>query len=132
MITKQKAKEFFGSLYDHAHTPDLNDFDSAAIRLVVRVDSYAAPGNKALGLLMLNAVMSSEKIDPKKKAGLAAATLMNIQAPAVERFLEAFPSTNLEELIDAAKKNGYEIDILDSKVAGNLPRSIVGKGQLQV
>jgi hypothetical protein len=130
MLTTHQAKKFFGSLYSHTNTPDLSDFDSAAIRLVARVDQYAVPGNKALGLLMLNAVMSSE-IPKDKKAGLAAATLMNIQAPAVERFLEAFPSATLTELIQSAKKAGYEVDVLESKVANSLPRTLVGKGQLQ-
>ncbi|MFC6082121.1 hypothetical protein [Sphaerisporangium aureirubrum] len=49
-LRKEQAKEFFGSLYDRAATPDLNEFESAAIRLVARVDTSAAPGDRALGL----------------------------------------------------------------------------------
>lgn len=132
MLKVDQAKRFFGSLYDHSATPDLNDFDAVAIRLVARVDDYATPGNKALGALMLNAVMSSPEVDPKERGAMVAAALMNIQAPALERFLEIFPSATLDDLIAQAKEAGYEVDVLDASTANQVPRSVVGKGQLQV
>jgi hypothetical protein len=132
MLKNDQAKRFFGSLYDHSKSPDLSDFDAAAIRLVARIDGYAVPGNKALGLLMLNAVMSNPSADAKVKGGMAAAALMNIQAPALERFLEAFPSATLQELITKAKEAGYEVEVLDAHVANALPRTVIGKGQLQI
>jgi hypothetical protein len=132
VLTTDQAKQFFGSLYDHSQAPDLSDFDAAAIRLVARVGRHALPGNKALGALMLNAVMSSPDADAETQAEMAAVVLMNIQAPAVEQFLERFPSTTLDDLIGQAREAGYEVDVLDGEVANRVPREVVGRGQLMV
>jgi hypothetical protein len=81
---------------------------------------------------MLNALMSAPNVDAEKAGPLEAAILMNIQSPAVERFLETFPSTTLDELIAQATEAGYEIDVLESDAANRMPRTVVGKGQLQI
>lgn len=126
-LTKEQAQQFFGSLYDHTDTPDLNEFESAAIRLVARVETSSAPGDRALGLLMLNHVMGAPETAPEKKTALTAAVLMNIKAPAVDRFIDAFPDMTLDRLVDAAKEAGYQVDILPGSVANSVPRTVVGR-----
>jgi hypothetical protein len=127
-LTVAETKKFFGSLYDPNSTPDLNEFESAAIRLVTRIGTTAAPGDKALGLLMLNHMMSSPtKVDPAKKQALSAIILMNIKAPAVAGFMEAFPQENLDDLVKAATAAGYQVDVLKPNVANAVPRSVVGR-----
>jgi hypothetical protein len=63
-LTAEKAKQFFGSLYDRSHAPDLGQFEAAALRLVTTVTGNdavqtkdVAAGDKALAVLMLNHVM---------------------------------------------------------------------------
>jgi hypothetical protein len=126
-LTVADVQKFFGSLYGGTHTPDLNEFESAAIRMVARVDTVTAPGDKALGLLMLNHVMSAPRLDPAKKNALSAVVLMNIKAPAVESFLQAFPQTSVDDLVKAAQAAGYQVDILSPTVANAVPRSVVGR-----
>lgn len=126
-LTTEQAKEFFGSLYEHEDTPDLNEFDSAAIRLVARIETSSVPGDRALGLLMLNHVMGAPKTDAKTKSTLTAAVLMNIKQIAVDGFLQAFPDMTLDRLVEAAKDAGYEVDVLAGSVANNVPRSVVGR-----
>lgn len=126
-LTVEQAQQFFGALYDREHTPDLNEFESAAIRLVARVDTSAAPGDRALGLLMLNHVMTTPEIDPAKKTALTAAVLMNIKAPAVDSFLQEFPDTTLDGLIRSAQEAGYQVDVLPGSVANVVPRTVVGR-----
>ena len=130
MLSVDKAKDFFGSLYENDETPDLNGFEAAAIRLVARIDGVAAPGDKALALLMLNQIMSTpdDQVDPARKGALTAAILMNIKAPAVDGFLEAFPQQSLEELVDAANKAGYQVDVLSPERANDVPRSVLVTG----
>jgi len=124
-LTKEKAKKFFGDLYDNSHTPDLNDLDAAAIRLTAKIDQSTMPGDKALGILMLNHALSAPKLDPAKKHSLTAAVLMNIKAAVVSHFLDEFPDTNIHQLIDGATKAGYKVDVLSPEVAKTMPRSVV-------
>jgi hypothetical protein len=135
-LTTQKAKEFFGSLYakDNSFAPDLGRFESAAIRLVASVgDNDAVPtkttaaGDKALGVLMLNHVMSSPDLKPAQRAALTAAALLNIKAEMVGRFVELFPGMTLQELVKAAGDAGYNVEILSKDVASRMPRSVVGR-----
>src|SRR4051812_45094583 len=103
MLTVEKARNFFGSLYDKSHAPDLPSFDAAALRLIATVPNGVptkdtAAGDRALALLMLNHVMSAPKISSEDKAALTAAVLLNIKSDVVGRFVELFPDMNLEEL----------------------------------
>ncbi|MDC8758410.1 hypothetical protein [Janthinobacterium fluminis] len=128
------AKKFFGSLYDRSHAPDLGHFEAAALRLVATVENNdavptkdVAAGDKALGLLMLNHIMSTPNIEQKQKAALSAAALLNIKSELVGRFTELFPEMTVSELTKAAEKAGYHVEVLDSRVAANVPRSVVGR-----
>jgi len=124
-LSHDRAKEFFGSLYDNSHTPDLNDFESAAIRLSAKIDEHVASGDKALGILMLNHALADQKLSSHKKHALTAAVLMNIKKQVVSNFLDDFPQANLQDLVHAANKAGYKVDVLPGEVAKTLPRSIV-------
>jgi len=124
-LTHDRAKQFFGSLYDNSHTPDLNDFESAALRLSTKIGEHTASGDKALGLLMLNHALADQKLEPAKKHALTAAVLMNIKKMVVSNFLDDFPQTNLDDLVNSATKAGYKLDVLAPDVAKGLPRSIV-------
>jgi hypothetical protein len=133
-LTTDAAKKFFGSLYDRSHTPDLGNFEAAAIRLVASVESVeaiptkdVAAGDKALGLLMLNHIINSRNIDTKQKAALSAAALLNIKSELVGRFTELFPDMTVNELTKAAKDAGYNVEVLDARAAANVPRSVIGK-----
>ena len=133
-LTTDAAKKFFGSLYDRSNTPDLGNFEAAAIRLVASVESDdaiptkdVASGDKALGLLMLNHIMNSRNIDTKQKAALSAAALLNIKSELVGRFTELFPDMTVNELTKAAKDAGYNVEVLDARAAANVPRSVIGK-----
>ncbi len=124
-LSHDRAKQFFGSLYDNSHTPDLNDFESAALRLSTKIDEHVASGDKALGLLMLNHALADQKMAPARKHALTAAVLMNIKKQVVSNFLDDFPQANLDDLVSSATKAGYKVDVLPPEVAKHLPRSIV-------
>jgi hypothetical protein len=133
-LSVENAKRFFGSLYDSSHAVDLNHFEAAALRLVASVEgSTAVPtkdvaaGDKALGLLMLNHVISSPRIDAHQKAALSAAALLNIKSETVGRFTELFPDMTLKDLVKAAEKAGYHVEVLDPQVASTVPRSVIGR-----
>jgi hypothetical protein len=136
-LNMEQARQFFGSLYEqreNTRAPDLGAFEGAAIRLVVRTNTPetiqgkdVVPGDKALGILMLNHLMSAPEVEPSAKAALTAATLMNIKSEVVGRFTELFPNTNLEGLVSAARDAGYQVDILDPDIAAGVPRSVVGR-----
>lgn len=133
-LTTEVAKRFFGRLYDRSHAPDLSHFEAAAMRLVATVEgSDAVPnkdvavGDKALGLLMLNHIMTSPKIDSKKKAALSAAALLNIKSELVGSFTELFPDMTVEQLTKAAEQAGYHVEVLDPRASAVLPRSVIGR-----
>ncbi len=133
-LTVEKAKKFFGSLYESSsYIPDLGSFEAAAIRLVASVGDEAvatkelAAGDKALAVLMLNHVMSARDIDNPNKAALTAAALLNIKAEMVGRFVDLFPDMTIEELTKAAREAGYHIEILSPDTAERTPRSVVGR-----
>ncbi|WP_342310490.1 hypothetical protein [Burkholderia pyrrocinia] len=133
-LSIENAKKFFGSLYDRSHAPDLDHFEAASLRLVASVEnSDAVPtkdlaaGDKALALLMLNHIMTSPGVDQKQKAALSAAALLNIKAEMVGRFTELFPNMTVDELTRAAEKAGYHVEILEPRVAANMPRSVIGR-----
>lgn len=124
-LTVDKARTFFGALYDERTAPDLNEIDSAAIRMVARLGSHVMPGNDALGLLMMNHVMATPKLGNDVKTELTAAVLGDIKAMAIASFIKQFPQTNVEQLVEAAKKAGYDVEILSVDKAAILPRSVV-------
>ncbi|BCK54899.1 hypothetical protein [Nocardia wallacei] len=130
----EQAKRFFGSLYDESVAPDLGAFEGAAIRLVARVSAPGAvagkdvaAGDKALGVLMLNHVMTTPEVDSGAKTALTAAALMNIKSEVVAKFTELFPEQNLNDLIESARAQGYQVDVLDPGDAKSLPRTVVGR-----
>lgn len=121
------AKNFFGSLYSEKGAPGLDDFDTAAIRLVGRFKQYVMPGDDALRLLMMNHIVGSPKINENDQVELTAAVLGNIKRRAVAMFAEKFPNKNLDELIQAAQQAGYEVDILDEEESRNVPWTTVNR-----
>ncbi|WP_094011994.1 hypothetical protein [Pseudomonas soli] len=126
-LTIEAAKKFFGDLYDTAAAPDLNAFDNAAIRLITRYQDRVMPGDKALGTLMMNAVMSEPKLTADDRVELTAAVMGNIKQMAVGTFLQKFPKANLKGLIKAAKDAGYEVQVLDAAGVQAMPRSVIDK-----
>lgn len=126
-LSISEAKDFFGSLYAEEEAPGLDDFDSAAIRLVGRFKQYVMPGDDALRLLMMNHIMGEPKISHDDRVELTAVVLGNIKRRAVAMFAEKFPTRNLESLIEAAKAEGYDIEILDEAGAARMPLKTVGK-----
>jgi hypothetical protein len=124
-LTVDKAKEFFGALYDERTAPDLNEIDSAAIRMVARLGPHVMPGNDALGLVMMNHVMATPKVSKDARIEITAAVLGDIKAMAVASFLNQFPQTNVEQLVASARKAGYDVEILSVEKAAALPRSVV-------
>lgn len=126
-LTIEQAKEFFGSLYSQEEAPGLDDFDSAAIRLVGRFKQYVMPGDDALRLLMMNHIMGEPSITADDRVELTSVVLGNIKRRAVAMFSEKFPTKDLDALIEAAKSEGYEIEVLDEVRAREMPRSAIGK-----
>jgi hypothetical protein len=133
-LSVETAKKFFGSLYDRSHAMDLGHFEAAAMRLVASVQTEdavptkdVAAGDKALAVLMLNHLMSSPGVEPRKKAALSAAALLNIKSELVGRFTELFPDMTVEQLTKAAERAGYHVEVLEPSVAAALPRSVVGR-----
>ena len=132
-LTKEKAKKFFGSLYDSSHAPDLGQFEAAALRLVARVGGDeavqtkdVAAGDKALAVLMLNQIMSTPKLDARNKAALTAAALLNIKSDLVRSVCRAFPDMTVDEL-KSRPMRGYHIEILPPAAASAVPRSVIGR-----
>ena len=126
-LTPETAKAFFGSLYDEETAPDLNRFDSAAIRLAAKYQDRVMVGDKALGMLMLNHVISNPAVSDQTKTNLTAAVMGNIKASVLSKFLEEFPTQDLDSLVQSAKASGYDVTVLKIEDAKHLPRSHVGK-----
>jgi hypothetical protein len=126
-LTVGAAKKFFGALYDTKAAPDLNAFDNAAIRLVTRFQDRVMPGDKAIGTLMMNAVMSEPKLTANDRVELTAAVMGNIKQQAVGSFLAKFPKATIAGLIKSAKAAGYDVQVLDPKGVQAMPRSVIDK-----
>lgn len=112
-LTPENAARFFAALYEEdigKYEFDPNEFDPLVTRIVTRSPEGVSAGEDALQNLIFNYVLSSP--DKAKLGRKLTAVMGNIKQRLVQAFSETFPSANLEELIDAANKSGYDVDIL--------------------
>ncbi len=111
MISADVAKSFFKSLYAESPTvTNRPEFDLMTTRLVAQLGGTVSTGDQALQGLMFNYIISNpEHAQAGQKLG---AVLGNIKQQAVMEFAKTFPNANLDELIVAAKKAGYDIEVL--------------------
>lgn len=110
-LNKDVAKDFFASLYEETLEDGINgNFDVLASKLIAKSGETVVSGDQALQSLMLNYVLSSP--ENAEKGQEIAAALGHIKQRAVKEFASKFPNTNLDELIEAAKNAGYDVNIL--------------------
>ena len=109
-LNKREAKEFFASLYAAKEVDRDGRFDLTVTSLVAQLEDNVVTGDQALQGLMFNYVLSNPK-NVKKGQSITAA-LAGIKQRSVDAFIEAFPKSDINSLIDAAKKAGYSVDVL--------------------
>ncbi|NQX42448.1 hypothetical protein SAMN05421820_111172 [Pedobacter steynii] len=109
-LKNENAKKFFASLYATKHVDTDGHFDSMVTSLVAKLGDKVVTGDQALQGLMFNYVLS----DPKHAAEgrKISAALAGIKQRSVDAFLKAFPKSDINSLIDAAKTAGYAVDVL--------------------
>jgi hypothetical protein len=88
---------------------DRGDFYETATKFIVRDKAQTTVGVTALQSLMVNYVLGSA--DPK---GVQpdAVMLAHISRPGVGAFVKAFPSATADELISAAKAEGFQVEVI--------------------
>lgn len=109
-LNKKEAKNFFASLYAGKKVDRDGQFDLTVTSLVAQIEDKVMTGDQALQGLMFNYVLSNPE-NVEKGKGITAA-LAGIKQRSVDAFIEAFPKSNINSLIDAAQKAGYSVDIL--------------------
>jgi hypothetical protein len=109
-LSSTNAKKFFASLYEDKKLGTDDQFDATVTGLVAQLGDKVVAGDQALQGLMFNYILSNPDSVEKGK-GITAA-LAGIKQRSVDAFLQTFPTSDLNSLIDAAKKSGYTVDIL--------------------
>ncbi|HEX8016823.1 MAG TPA: hypothetical protein VF465_16450 [Flavobacterium sp.] len=109
-LSNNDAKKFFASLYEDKNFDTDSQFDSAVTGLVAQLGDKIVAGDQALQGLMFNYILSNADNIEKGK-GITAA-LAGIKQRSVDAFLQTFPTSDINSLIDAAKNAGYTVDIL--------------------
>ena len=109
-MNQELAKQFFSSLYEDTPTELKGNFDAMATKLVAKSGETLVSGDQALQSLMINYILSSQENVEKGKDIVAA--LGHIKQRSVNDFTSKFPNTNLEDLIAAAEKSGFDVSIL--------------------
>ena len=105
----ESSRKFFTQLYAAPSVGVKGEFDPMVTRLVAKLGDQIVVGDQALQGLMLNHVLSTPENAAKGKK--LAAALAGIKQRSVDEFTKAFPNTNLETLIQEAKKAGYEVEV---------------------
>lgn len=84
-----------------------HEFEAAAGRLLsVSNGSTTVKGDEAVQTLMANYVENSSE------AANAAIMLAGIKQRLITEFTQSFPSADLDTLVDAARANGYDVQII--------------------
>lgn len=116
-VNDAAVKSFFASLYaNQTPTNAVTNLDAenkvAAVvnRIVTHKDGNVASGDQAIQNLMFNYIVSTPANVAAGKP--LAAVLGNIQTRAIAAFSERFPTANIDTLIDAAKAEGYDVEIM--------------------
>jgi hypothetical protein len=109
-LKKEDAKKFFASLYADKKVDTDSQFDHTVTSIVAQLGDKIVTGDQALQGLMFNFILSDPKNVEKGKKITAA--LAGIKQRSVDAFLQTFPKSDINSLIDAAKTAGYSVDIL--------------------
>jgi hypothetical protein len=110
-ISPEVARSFFRGLYEESPTvPNKPEFDVMTTKLVAKMGNTVSTGDQALQSLMFNYILASPD---RAAAGQELGTVLgNIKQAAVIEFAKKFPNANLDELTAAAKKAGYDVQVL--------------------
>jgi hypothetical protein len=110
-LSPEVAKKFFSDLYEESPTvPNTPEFDRMSTRLITSIGGTTSTGDQALQSLMFNHIVSSP--GNAAAASKLGTVLGNIKQVMVAEFAKTFPDANLDTLIDSAKKNGYDVEVL--------------------
>jgi hypothetical protein len=110
-ISPEVAKSFFKGLYEELpKIPNTPQFDLMTTRIVTQLGGTVSTGDQALQGLMFNYILASP--DRAAAGQRLGAVLGNIKQAAVMEFAKTFPNANLDELVAAAKKAGYDVEVL--------------------
>lgn len=109
-LKNEEARKFFASLYADKKVDPAGQFDATVTSLVAQLGDKVVTGDQALQGLMFNFILSDPKNVEKGKKITAA--LAGIKQRSVDSFLQTFPKSDINSLIQAAEKAGYTVDIL--------------------
>ena len=113
-MTNDEAAKFFQNLYRNPlpgeEPVDRGVFYSIATKLIAKSPEQTTVGVTALQALMLNYVAA--RPDRPTKVRDAALLLAHISRPGAGTFVRAFPDATLEELVEEARRAGYEVEVL--------------------
>jgi len=109
-LEESKMREFFSSLYAKGVIATKVDYDKAVHRLVANIGGNTATADQALQSLMANYVVANSNSVQEIKQRWT--WLAGIKQQAIAEFAKTFPSANVDDLIKAGKKAGYEVTVL--------------------
>lgn len=104
------STDFFKSLYAGNVDVPSAEYHDVVSKLALKAGNSTVTGDQALQSLLVSYVTTNAKSLEEVK-GLSAA-LAGIKQSAVDAVAKAFPTTNVESLVSAAKAAGYDVTIL--------------------
>lgn len=103
-------RKFFGSLYSEPQQLPSAGWDPIVTRLVARTADNTVVGDQALQSLLVHYVVeNATSLEQIKNLGSG---LAGIKQRAVQDVVNAFPKANLDQLINAARDAGYDVQVL--------------------
>ena len=104
------GKEFFKSLYAEEEVMPTAEYDRVVSRIAVKATGNTMFGDQALQSLLVNFV--TENATSLEQVKDLRAALAGIKQRAISSIANAFPHSNVDELISAAKSAGYDVRVL--------------------
>lgn len=111
-LSKDDARKFFGAMYkgpSGADSVDRGDFYEIATKFIVKDARQTTVGATALQGLLVNYVLGTSN---PKAVQADAVMIAHISRPGVGAFVKAFPSASIDDLVAAAKAEGFEVEVL--------------------
>lgn len=105
------ASRFFGALYEKPQTVTRGEYDEAVCRLVVKTVGNVVVGDQALQSLLTNFVAQNADAAEVNQRDLWT-MVAGIKQRAVEAVTKAFPRANVDELVDSARRAGFDVQVL--------------------
>jgi|3_EtaG_2_1085321.scaffolds.fasta_scaffold72958_2 hypothetical protein len=111
-LSNDQIKLFFSSLYEDGVADSEVNFDKSEAKILASKADEIVAGEKGLQAMLFNYLLSNKDALTESQAQDLPALLVHIKQRAVDEFTKAFPQTNLDSLVEAAKDAGYDVQIL--------------------